>query len=186
MHEGKYYLLLAIRNDYIQTYALNVDCRYPIDRTQSVATLLMTSTTVEVDFDASIDEVWSVYTDFESQASWRADVEMASIKICWTKTTNYSTPMTILEKVPQSRLTVTYSGRGIFEGGYVAEYKTEQSGTVGISTEESTSLGTIPEIMSRLFVNQEDLIVTYANETKAEILTQINAPIPYGFLYSNW
>ena len=33
-----------------------------------------TRTTVEIRFDAPIEAVWAVYTDFESQPNWRSDV----------------------------------------------------------------------------------------------------------------
>ncbi|MCY4314103.1 MAG: SRPBCC family protein, partial [Gammaproteobacteria bacterium] len=48
----------------------------------AIAALMMpatTRTTVEIRFDAPIDAVWEVYTDFESQSNWRSDV--ASVEI---------------------------------------------------------------------------------------------------------
>ena len=58
-----------------------------------IATVILlpatTSTTLEVRFDAPIQAVWQVYTDFESQPNWRADVgqiEMADDQMAWSET----------------------------------------------------------------------------------------------------
>ena len=38
-----------------------------------------TRSTVETRFDAPIDTVWEIYTDFESQPNWRSDVVSVEI-----------------------------------------------------------------------------------------------------------
>jgi len=143
-----------------------------------------TSTTVEIHFDTPIDKVWEVYTDFECQTNWRHDVasvEMDPNQKSWTETLSHPSPMAIrflvLEKTAPKRLVLQTSADGIFEGKYIAEFKSTQSGTTATFTEETTSLGFIPKIMSRLFVNQQKLIETYADEAKAEINRRNSTPI---------
>ena len=145
----------------------------------AIALLLLmpatTRTTVSIRFDASIQEVWEVYTDFESQSSWRSDVasvEMSSDKTSWTEELTKSGMIIrfqLLEKIPPSKLVLQTSAESNFEGRYIAEFKQENGGTVGTFTEEATALGILPKVMRRLFFKQEKFIEEYAKEAKAEI-----------------
>ena len=145
----------------------------------AIALLLLmpatTRTTVRIRFDASIQEVWEVYTDFESQSSWRSDVasvEMSSDKTSWSEELTKSGMIIrfqLLEKTPPSKLVLQTSVERNFEGRYIAEFKQENGGTVGTFTEEATALGILPKVMRRLFFNQEKFIEEYAKEAKAEI-----------------
>ena len=134
-----------------------------------------TSTTVEVHFNAPAQVVWQVYTDFESQPNWRSDigkVEMADDKETWTETLKSSgiiIHFRILEKTPLSRFVLQTGTEGKFEGRYVAEFRQQQGGTIGIFTEETTTLGIVPKVMRRLFFNQRKFIEEFAREAKAEI-----------------
>ena len=134
-----------------------------------------TRTTVEIRFDAPIQAVWEVYTDIESQPSWRSDVatvEMSSDKRNWTeelKTSNMKIRFQILEQTPPSKLVLQTGADGNFEGRYVAEFRQENGGTVGTFTEEATALGVLPKVMRRLFFKQRKFIEEYAREAKAEI-----------------
>ena len=134
-----------------------------------------TRTTVEIRFDAPIAAVWAVYADFESQPNWRSDVgkvEVASDRRSWTETLEMSgmrVHFQILEESPPSRLVLKTGADGNFEGRYVAEFRTENGGTLGTFTEEATALGFVPKVMRRLFFNQRKFIEDYAREAKAEI-----------------
>ena len=134
-----------------------------------------TSTTVEVRFDAPVQAVWQVYTDFESQPNWRSDigkVEMADDKTAWTETLKSSgiiVRFRILEQTPSSRLVLQTGAEGNFEGRYVAEFRQQQGGTIGVFTEETTALAIVPKVMRRLFFNQRKFIEEFAKEAKAEI-----------------
>ena len=134
-----------------------------------------TSATVEIRFDATIGAVWQVYTDFESQPNWRSDVasvDMAEDNRSWTetlKTSRMTIRFQILEEIPPNRLTLKTGADGIFKGQYVAEFREEEGKTIGTFTEEATTLGIVPKLMRRLFVNQKKLIEEYAAEAKAEI-----------------
>ena len=145
----------------------------------AIALLLLmpatTRTTVKIRFDAPIQEVWEVYTDFESQPSWRSDV--ASVEMSSDKTSRIEeltkSGMIIrfqhLEKTPPSKLVLQTSVERNFEGRYIAEFKQENDGTVGTFTEEATVLGILPKVMRRLFFNQKSSLKQYAEEAKAEI-----------------
>ena len=133
------------------------------------------STTLEVRFDAPVRAVWEVYTDFESQPNWRADVgqiEMADDNMTWTETLK-SSGMTIrfhiLEMTPPNKLVLKTGAQGNFEGRYVAEFIQQEGGTLGRFTEESTSLGMLPKVMRRIFFDQEAFIQEFAREAQAEI-----------------
>lgn len=134
-----------------------------------------TSTTIEVHFDAPVQAVWQVYTDFESQPNWRSDignVEMADDKTAWTETLKSSgiiVRFRILEKTPSSRLVLQTVAEGKFEGRYVAEFRQQQGGTIGVFTEQTTSLGIVPKVMRYLFFNQRKFIEKFSKEAKAEI-----------------
>ena len=145
----------------------------------AIALLLLmpatTRTTVKIGFDAPIREVWEVYTDFESQPSWRSDVtrvEMSSDKTSWIeelKKSGMIIRFRLLEKTPPSKLILQTSAESYFEGRYIAEFKQENGGTVGTFTEEATTLGIFPKLMRRLFFNQKKFIEEYAKEARAEI-----------------
>ena len=116
-----------------------------------------------------------MYTDFESQPNWRSDVgkvEMASDKTAWTetlKTSGMIVRFQILEKTPPRKLVLKTGADGNFEGRYVAEFRQQQGDTIGIFTEEATSLGIVPKVLRRLFFNQRKFIEEFAEEAKAEI-----------------
>ncbi len=132
-------------------------------------------TTVEICFDAPIEAVWDVYTDFESQPAWRSDVvkvRMDSDKKGWTeelKTHGMKIHFQILEEAPPARLVLQTGAEGSFEGRYSAEFRQESGGTAGAFTEESTALGIVPKVLRRLFFNQRKFIEAYAEEARAEI-----------------
>ena len=134
-----------------------------------------TSTTLEVRFDAPIQAVWQVYTDFESQPNWRADVgqiEMADDQMAWSETLKASgitIRFQILEMTPPNRLVLKTGAEGNFEGRYVAEFRQDQGGTIGRFTEESTSLGLLPKVMRFLFFDQREFMEEFSREVKAEI-----------------
>lgn len=133
------------------------------------------STTVEIHFDAPVQAVWQVYTDFESQPNWRSDigkVEVADDKTAWTETSKSSGMVLrfrVLERTPSSRLVLQTGADGKFEGRYVAEFREQRGGTLGIFTEETTALGIAPKVMRYLFFDQRKFIEEYAREAKAEI-----------------
>ncbi|MCY4149924.1 MAG: SRPBCC family protein [Gammaproteobacteria bacterium] len=144
----------------------------------AIAALMMpatTRTTVEIRFDAPIDAVWEVYTDFESQSNWRSDVasvEISEDRQSWTETLEKS-KMTIrfqlVEQSPPNRLVLKSASDGRFEGRYVAEFRQEGDETIGTFTEEATTFGVIPKVMRFLFFNSRKFIEEYAAESKVEI-----------------
>ncbi|MCY4225898.1 MAG: SRPBCC family protein [Bacteroidetes bacterium] len=123
----------------------------------------ITNATVEVRFDAPIDSVWQAYTDFESQTEWRADVAdvtMAANYNQWTETLKafrMTITFEVIEQIPPRRLVLKTGADGIFEGRYTAEFRLDETSTVGIFTEKSTVFGLIPKVMQRIFVNQKNL-----------------------------
>ncbi|MCY4049951.1 MAG: SRPBCC family protein [Gammaproteobacteria bacterium] len=134
-----------------------------------------TQTTVEIRFDAPIDAVWEVYTDFESQPSWRSDVvsvQLSEDQQSWTETLKKS-KMTIhfqiVEKSPPNRLIMKSEAAGRFEGRYIAEFRQEGKETVGIFTEEATTHGVFSKVMRFLFFNSHKFIEEYAAESKVEM-----------------
>jgi len=143
-----------------------------------VAVLLMpatTRTTVETRFDAPINAVWEVYTDFESQSNWRSDVvrvEMSQDQQSWTETLEKSR-MTVrfqlVEKSPPNRLVLKSEAVGRFEGQYIAEFRQEGDETIGTFTEEATTLGVMSKVMRHLSFNPGKFIEEYAAESKTEI-----------------
>ncbi len=134
-----------------------------------------TSTTVEIHFDAPVQAVWRVYTDFESQPNWRSDIDQVEVtddKTAWTETLKSSgivVRFRILERTPSSRLVLQTGADGKFEGRYVAEFREQRGGTIGVFTEETTVLGVAPKVMRILFFNQRKFIEEFATEAKAEI-----------------
>ncbi|MYD42658.1 MAG: SRPBCC family protein [Gammaproteobacteria bacterium] len=143
----------------------------------AVAILLPTSsrTMVQIQFDAPIESVWEVYTDYGSQANWRADVEKVEMGIAqgyWTETTKsggLEIDFEVLEENAPGWLVLKMRAEGSFEGRYIAEFKPRGTGTVGTFTEEATYLNPIANILRLLFVDQEEFIRTYAQEAQAEI-----------------
>ncbi len=134
-----------------------------------------TRSTVETRFDAPIDTVWEIYTDFENQPNWRSDVvsvEISEDGQSWTETLERS-KMTIrfrlVEQSPPNRLVLKSTSDGRFEGRYVAEFRQEGGETIGTFTEEATTLGVIPKVMRFLFFNSRRFIEEHAAESKAEI-----------------
>ena len=143
-----------------------------------VAALLIPATSrtsVEIRFDAPVQAVWDVYTDFESQPDWRPDVvkvEMAGDKMSWTeelKAPGMTIRLRILQQEPPSKLVIQTGADGIFEGRYIAEFRSENGGTIGTFTEEATALGIVPRVMRSLFFNQRKFITQYARQATAEI-----------------
>ncbi|MYB34803.1 MAG: SRPBCC family protein [Gammaproteobacteria bacterium] len=134
-----------------------------------------TRTTVEIRFDAPINAVWEVYTDFASQPNWRSDVvsvEISEDQQSWAETLEKS-KMTIrfqlVEKSPPDRLVLKSAVDGRFEGRYVAEFRQEGDETIGTFTEEATTFGVVSKVMRFLFFNSKRFIEEYAAEARAEI-----------------
>ncbi len=144
----------------------------------TIGTLLIpktTQTTVEIFFDAPINAVWEVYTDFESQPSWRSDVVSVQIsedQNSWTETlekSNMTIRFQIVEKSPPNRLVMKSEAEGRFEGRYIAEFRQEGDETIGTFTEQATTIGVFSKVMRFLFFNSRTFIEEYATESKAEI-----------------
>ena len=103
------------------------------------------SVTVEISFDAKINEVWRIYTEPENQSDWRPDVGHISVSHDgkkWTETLKRS-GMTIhfelVEKTQPHRLVLKTGSPDNFEGKYTAEFMELDGHTIGVFTEETTA-----------------------------------------------
>ena len=76
----------------------------------------------------------------------------------------------VIEQMPPHRLVLKTGADGAFEGHYAAEFRQDETHTIGTFTEEPTALGLIPKVMRRIFVNQKHLILEYATDAKAETI----------------
>lgn len=134
-----------------------------------------TRTTVEVYFDAPIEAVWDVYTDFASQSNWRSDVasvDMIDGQDQWIERLEKSgmdIHFQVLEKTQPHKLVLKINAEGRFAGQSVAEFRQQDNGTIGMFTEEVTSLGVLAKVLRYLFFNPKKFIEEYAVEAKSEI-----------------
>lgn len=135
-----------------------------------------TSTTTKViNFDADINEVWSVYTDFASQPDWRDEIASISFSIenkAWVeklKTGNVEIHIEVMEMITPTKLVFNTSSPNSFTGKYIAEFKATENGTVGTFTESAVTTTYIAKLIHFLFVNQEKLIDKYATDAMREI-----------------
>lgn len=139
------------------------------------------STTKTITFDATIDEVWQVYTEPEKQPDWRPDVgqiSMSSDGQSWTETLKQggiTIHFEIIEKTPPHKFVLKTGTPNNFEGKYIAEFQESGNQTIGTFTEEATTLGFGSKILRFLFVRQEKLIDDYAAHAKAEIMRRRTA-----------
>ena len=135
------------------------------------------SATRQCSFNASIEEVWKVYTDPASQPAWRSKIDRVEMHAPthprrWSEFTRHGPPVTLEEQEvsPPNRLILSTGARNFFNGRYVAEFTQDKDGrTIGTFTESATLNGFIPRVLSALFVRPEKLIETYALEAMAEI-----------------
>ncbi len=132
-------------------------------------------TTKSIRFDATIEEVWNVYTDPESQSEWRPDVghvEMADDGQSWTEKLQQSglvLEFRILEKSAPNRFVLKTGAANYFEGRYVAEFKEVDGKTIGTFMEEATALGVIPKLFRYFFFDQGAFIDQYAKHAAFEV-----------------
>ena len=137
---------------------------------------MSTTTTRTTYFDASIDEVWAVYTDFASQPDWRPEVASVEFKAgsqsAWIerlKQGGIEIHLEVIEVTAPNRLSLRTSSPDSFEGEYTAIFEVTESGTKGTFTESSTALGYVPKLRRFLFVNQGKIIEKYSDDARAEI-----------------
>lgn len=140
------------------------------------------SATKEIIFDASIDEVWRVYTEPERQAEWRRDVGevvMSEDGQSWTERLNqggFVIHFEIIEASSPHRYILKTGAPNNFEGRYSAEFREQDTHTIGTFTEEAKALGLVPKVLRFLFVRQTKLIEEYAEDAKLEILRRRSLP----------
>ncbi len=133
------------------------------------------STTGTAHFDANIETVWSVYTDFASQPEWREDVVSVEFKDGereWVETVrpgNIKIHFRVDEFEPPTRLVLAMESPGVFQGSYTATFEKSENGTKGVFTESSTSLSFFSKVMRFVFVSQAALIDKYSEEARSEI-----------------
>lgn len=130
-------------------------------------------------FDGSLDEVWAVYTDPESQVSWRDDVKevrdfsgtLGNRK--WTEVDERGLEISFVEThfEPPYRLELQTQSKGYFSGKYVATFKEIEGGkVVGEFTETATAENFVARLMAFIFVNPKKLIERYGDAAQREIL----------------
>ncbi|MBC6411416.1 MAG: SRPBCC family protein, partial [Hyphomonadaceae bacterium] len=134
-----------------------------------------TSATLEIAFDADIREVWEVYTQPDRQTEWRSGVAAVSMGAdgrSWSETLERGglvIHFKIIEREAPYRLVLETGADNTFTGRYVAEFREADGRTIGVFTEEATSLTLFAKVFRFLFVNQSRFIRQYADEAKAEI-----------------
>jgi len=134
-----------------------------------------TTFTKEITFDASIDDVWRIYTQPAKQAEWRpgvGKVNMSADGQTWTETLtqgNIVIHFEIIEETAPHRYVLKTSSPNSFEGQYIAEFKQVGNQTIGTFTEQATSLSIIAKLIRFIFVNQEKQIDDYAKHAKVEL-----------------
>ena len=139
------------------------------------------SATRVAEFNASIEEVWAVYTDFPSQAAWRDDVASVSFVedgSSWVeelKVGNIEIHLSVVESISPKRLVIKTFSPGSFEGLYTAEFSESNGKTIGTFTETSTSLGYFSKLIRFVFVDQDKIIQKYNEDARREILKRRNA-----------
>ena len=128
-------------------------------------------------FDASVDEVWAVFTDPGSQASWRDDIKSVDVISAtgerkWVEHPQYGPSIQFTETMREQyrRLSIKMDAENAFTGQYTAEFEERDGGRTMAYISESVQLkGFLPKIMSYLFVNQRDFTWQYCINAQAEI-----------------
>ncbi len=128
-------------------------------------------------FDASVEEVWDVFTDPASQASWRADV----VRVEMVRDNGWRQWIEYPQRGPAIQFTETrverlktyaldMTAENAFTGKYQAVFEArDDNTTLGVFTETVTLQGFMPKLMSYLFVNQREFTRTYCLNAQAEI-----------------
>ena len=130
-----------------------------------------------IEFDAAPTEVFSVYTDPQSQPRWRGGVESVEMirtefPRAWIERPRRGPAIAFeeIEALPNERYVLDLRAEGMFTGRYEATFKTIENGrTRGTFREQVTTSNPIASLTSRVFVNLEREIRTYAEEASAEI-----------------
>ena len=134
--------------------------------------------TSTVEFDATPDEVFAVYSDPASQPAWRAgvasvEVERDTFPRTWIEWPERGPAIRFGEiEVEAPHLYVLdLASDGAFTGRYIARFEEIAGGrTRGTFTESVTLLNPMATLISHLFVDLEREITTYAREAQAEIV----------------
>ena len=129
--------------------------------------------------NASIDEVWHVYTDFATQAEWRDEIRAITMTsapgeaVTWEETYKNGPVISFrLVNAQKSahRLELALQSGQAFSGSYIAEFEDLGDGrTRGTFTESQTTFGFMPKLLRFLFVRPERIIKKYAMDAQAEI-----------------
>ena len=134
--------------------------------------------TSTVEFDATPDEVFAVYSDPASQPDWRAGVasvtmERDTFPRAWTERPERGPAIRFEEvEVEAPHLYVLdLISEGAFTGRYTARFEEIAGGrTRGTFTESVTPLNPSATLISHVFVDLEREITTYAREAQTEIV----------------
>jgi len=134
-----------------------------------------TTATQSATFSASIEDVWSVYTDFESQPNWRDElsaIEFSPDKKSWTEIVEpggIRINISVLEMDAPTKLVLKTGSTNSFEGVYTARFESTEEGTRGTFTETSTSQGFLAKLIRHFLVDQNKIIETYTKNARAEL-----------------
>ena len=122
-----------------------------------------------------------MYTDVASQPGWRDEIATISFKdeskSAWVETLRsggIEIHLSILESHAPNKLILKTASPGSFEGEYIALFEATEDGTKGTFTEVSTATGYVAKIIRFLFVDQENMIDTYSENARREILKRRN------------
>ena len=128
-------------------------------------------------FEGSMEEVWDVFTDPASQASWRSDIK--SVEMIrqsgyreWIEHPQNGPSITFKETnvSPVTTFSLTMEAEGAFTGQYTARFEPQTNGrTMGYFSETVQLQGLVPKIMSYLFVDQREFTWNYCLNAQAEI-----------------
>lgn len=128
-------------------------------------------------FDASVEEVWAVFRDAESQAEWRPDIGRVEIigtpeRREWIEHPKRGPAIHFIEVGLDhyNFFSLEMHAENTFTGKYTAQFEEQDDNkTLGLFSETVRLHGLYPKIMSYLFVNQRDFTKTYCENAQAEI-----------------
>ena len=136
------------------------------------------SATHKVRFNATLEQVWTIYTTPARQPEWRT--EIATIEHMngdlghrtWTEVDHRGLRISFQEIIaePPRRYELNTSSDGYFEGHYSAVFEYIEPGVVeGTFTESMTTQTFLAKIMAFVFVRPRAMIENYAAQAQREI-----------------
>jgi len=132
--------------------------------------------TKDIVFDFPCEAVWKLYTEIETQSSWRADI--ASVEIIkstppreWIETPQNGPNITFreIDVSPGALIQLKFDSDRLFDGSYSATFMALETGCIGTFTETVMLKGIISKLMSYAFFSLRKSIQRYADEAAQEL-----------------